>query len=155
MEKQGNSEINKKSILSNKTILAHFDFFEKCSNDYKTKATHLMNKLALHLGININPSRPLESLQFLKNCDATPKNTIMGDWKFHVHGFHCSFEHIITKQSVSVSLVNGLQYGTLDPIFFTEFIKTSPEYMPLPIDFNNNYEDGEKILNILLKNQIN
>ena len=66
MEKQGNSEINKKSILSNKAILKHLIFFEKCSIDYKTKATHLMNKLALHLDITVNPSRPLESLQFLK-----------------------------------------------------------------------------------------
>ena len=154
MDHQHNSEINNTPSLSDAVLLIHLDFFMKCAKDYQSLATQLMDALADHLDITVNQLSPIQSFGFLKNCDDTPEYTIMGDWRFDVHGFHCSFEHRIKGQCVSASLVNGVNYGKLDPLFFTEFIKTSPEYMPLPIAFHDSYTDGVKILNKLLEHGI-
>ena len=148
-----NSEI--KHSISDQDLLTHLDFFITCAKDYQQIASQLINELARHLDIIINSKSPMLSFGFLKNCADTPAYTRMGDWEFQVHGFHCSFKHQITGQCISASLVNGLDYGTLDPLFFIEFIKSTPEYKPLPIAFLDSYTDGVKILNKLLEHGIN
>ena len=58
-----------------------------------------------------------------------------GTWEYHFHGSHCAFTHAQSGQEIEVSLVNRLEFGVLDPYFFTRFIKTSPDYQPIPIKF--------------------
>lgn len=45
----------------------------------------------------------------------------------------------------------GMEFGDLDPYFFSVFIKTNPDYQPLPFTIENNFKDGERILNVMIK----
>ena len=68
------------------------------------------------------------------------------NWKYFVHGFHCGFENNKTGQLIEVPLVFGLEFGDLDPYFFSKFIKSTPKYRPLPVDIFEDYADGERII---------
>jgi hypothetical protein len=46
---------------------------------------------------------------------------------------------------MEVPLVFGLEFGDLDPYFFTKFIKSTPSYKPLPVDIFEDYADGVRI----------
>jgi hypothetical protein len=139
-------EINIARLISDKEIIDHQDFFEKCAKDYRNLAKRLINELAQHLEIEINPDSPLDSFNFLKRREHRPKKNIIEDWRYYVHGFHCCFENIKTGQVIEVSLVNGLEFGALDPYFFTGFVKSTSGYKPLPIEIFEDYADGVRIL---------
>lgn len=70
----------------------------------------------------------------------------VAEWKYFVHGFHCGFQNIITRQYIEVSLVFGLEFGDLDPYFFVKFILSSQNYHPLPIPLFEEYADGSRII---------
>jgi len=141
-----NPEINIARLISDKEIIDHQDFFEKCAKDYRNLAKRLINELAQHLEIEINPDSPLDSFNFLKRREHRPEKNFIEDWRYYVHGFHCCFENIKTGQVIEVSLVNGLEFGALDPYFFTGFVKSTPDYKPLPIEIFEDYADGVRIL---------
>jgi hypothetical protein len=44
-----------------------------------------------------------------------------------------------------VSLVFGLEFGDLDPYFFTRYIKSTPKYNPMPVEIFEDYADGVQI----------
>jgi hypothetical protein len=74
----------------------------------------------------------------------------MDEWKYYIHGFHCCFQHEVTKQYIEVPLVFSYEFGDLDPYFFVGFIKSTKEYSPLPVDIFEDYADGVKILEKML-----
>ena len=139
-----NPEINIARLISDTEIVDCQDFFENCARDYRNLAKRLINELTIH--IEINPDSPLESFNFLKRREYRPKKNIINDWRYFVHGFHCGFENIKTGQMIEVSLVNGMEYGALDPYFFTGFIKSTPDYKPIPVEIFEDYADGVRIL---------
>jgi hypothetical protein len=141
-----NPEINIARLISDNEIVDHQDFFENCAKDYRDIATRLINKLANHLGIEIDPESPLDSFNHLKSSEHRPQNDLVDNCRYYIHGFHCCFENIKTGQVIEVSLVNGLEFGALDPYFFTRFIKSTPDYKPLPIEIFEDYADGVRIL---------
>jgi hypothetical protein len=67
-------------------------------------------------------------------------------WRYYVHGFHCGFENTETGQLIEVALVFGLEFGDLDPDFFSKFIKSTPNYKPIPVDIFEDYADGVRII---------
>jgi hypothetical protein len=141
-----NPEINIARLISDTEIVDHQVFFENCAKDYRYLATKLINKLANQLGIEIDPESPLDGFNYLKKSEYNPQNELVDNWRYFVHGFHCCFENIKTRQVIEVSLVNGLEFGALDPYFFTGFIKSTPDYKPLPVDIFEEYADGVRIL---------
>jgi len=141
-----NPEINIARLISDAEIVDHKDFFENCAKDYRILATRLINKLANQLGVEIDPESPLDSFNYLKRSEHRPQKDLIDNWRYYVHGFHCCFENIKTGQVIEVSLVNGLEFGALDPYFFTEFIKLTPDYKPLPVEIFEDYADGVRIL---------
>ena len=60
--------------------------------------------------------------------------------------FHCGFENKKTGQIIEVPLVFGLEFGDLDPYFFTRFIKSTSKYIPLPVEIYEDYADGVRII---------
>lgn len=141
-----NPEINIARLISDKEIVDHQDFFEKCAKDYRDLATRLINKLANQLGIEIDPESPMDSFNFLKRSEHRPQKDKVDNWRYYIHGAHCCFDNIKTGQVIEVSLVNGLEFGALDPYFFTGFIKSTPDYQPLPVAIFEDYADGVRIL---------
>ncbi len=79
------------------------------------------------------------------------RNGQVGEWRYNIHGFHCSFVHRKTEQVVEASIVSGQEFGALDPYFFSQYIKSTAAYRPLPLVILEDYEDGQRILTKLLE----
>ena len=65
-----NPEINIARLISDKEIVDHQDFFEKCAKDYRDLATRLINKLANQLGIEKKDGFLISSMRELIICYA-------------------------------------------------------------------------------------
>lgn len=129
-------------LITDDEITKNQDFFEQCAKDYKNLATELIFGLADHLNLKIDSETPLKTFSDFIYKDGGNFN----DWRYDFHGHHCHFINIISQQSIEISLVCGLDFGELDPLFFTEYILSNPKYIPLPIEIYGHYYDGIRIL---------
>lgn len=138
------SEINIRKLITEQEIEDNQDFFEQCAKDYRQLGEELFFRLVKELELELNTDFPLQTFNGLKNGKRS--NGKMEEWNYHVHGFHCGFENIKTYQNIEVPLVFGLEFGDLDPYFFTNYIKSTPKYNPLPVDIFEDYADGARII---------
>lgn len=130
-------------MLNEQKILAHIVFFQKCEMDYKTLAEKLIKELANQLKVEIDFELPLRTFKPFYTSTQVGQ---MHEWTYFFHGHHCLFKNEITQQKIEVSLVNGNKFGTLDPLFFMEYILSTAEYNPLPISILEPYKDGIRII---------
>lgn len=131
-------------LITEKEIEDNQNFFEQCAKDYRILGEKLILQLAEMLEVDIKTKTPYEVfLQFYRTEKQIGK---MDDWRYYFHGFHCGFTNYLTKQNIEVSIVFGEEFGDLDPYFFSSFIKSTPEYQPLPIGIYEDYSDGQKII---------
>ena len=70
------------------------------------------------------------------------------DWKLDVHGQHCCFVHHNTGQTVEISMWFGTHFGVLDPYFFYDYMKTTPELL-LPVELRDAFHDTRRAMDIL------
>lgn len=138
-----NPEINIAKLITDKEIEEHQLFFENCAKDYRDLSRKLIFELAKKFKIKFSEEYPYLTFNKLKG-DKRGRGK-MGDWKYFFHGFHCCFENQKTGQTIEVPLVFGLEFGDLDPYFFSIFIKSTPEYQPLPVEIYEDYADGARI----------
>jgi len=138
-----NPEINIAKLITDQEIEEHQDFFENCAKDYRKLGKELIFELAEKFKISIDPDCPWITFNDLKK----DKRQIgkMNDWRYNLHGFHCGFENQKTGQTIEVSLVFSLEFGDLDPYFFINFIKSTPNYKPLPVKIYGDFADGRQI----------
>jgi hypothetical protein len=141
-------EITIAKLFTDKEIEDNQDFFLKCAKDYRKLSIELIYKLADKLKVSINPDNPL--LTFKPFQTDKKSSGEMDNWRYNFHGFHCGFQNIETGQEIEVSLVFGLEFGVLDPYFFSLFITSTPEYQPLPIAIYEDYPDGDRIIEKML-----
>lgn len=136
-------EISIAKLITDKEIEENQIFFEQCAKDYRQLGEELLFMLVDKLDLELNKDFPLETFNKLKH----DKRQIgkVENWKYFVHGFHCRFENNKTGQIIEVPLVFGLEFGDLDPYFFTRYIKSTPKYNPLPVDIFEDYADGFRI----------
>ncbi|MEN2487306.1 hypothetical protein AAYQ05_05835 [Flavobacterium sp. B11] len=138
-----NPEINIAKLITNQEIEEHQDFFENCAKDYRELGRKLIFELAKQFKITMFENYPILAFNKLKG-DKRGRGK-MGDWKYFFHGFHCWFENQKTGQTIEVPLTFGLEFGDLDPYFFSIFIKSTPNYQPLPVEIYEDYADGVRI----------
>jgi hypothetical protein len=136
-------EINIAKLITDKEIEDNQDFFEECAKDYRQLGEELLFKLVDKLDLKLNKDFPMETFNELKR-DGRSNGKVEG-WNYYVHGFHCGFVNIKTKQEIEVPLVFGQEFGDLDPYFFTKFIKSTHKYRPLPVEIFEEYADGVRI----------
>ncbi len=136
-------EINIAKLITDKEIEDNQDFFEQCAKDYRQLGEELLNKLVHKLDLKLSKDYPMETFDELKS-DKRSSGKVEG-WNYFVHGFHCGFINIKTKQEIQVSLVFGQEFGDLDPYFFSNFIISTPKYRPLPVEIFESYADGVRI----------
>jgi hypothetical protein len=136
-------EINIAKLITDKEIEDNQDFFEQCAKDFRQLGEELLYKLVDKLDLNLNMEFPLQSFNELKR-DGRSNGKVEG-WNYFVHGFHCGFVNMKTKQEIEVPLVFGQEFGALDPYFFSKYIKSTKKYNPLPIEIFEDYADGERI----------
>ncbi|NHN26117.1 hypothetical protein FIA58_010555 [Flavobacterium jejuense] len=137
-----------KKLLTPEEVETNQIFFEKCALEHRELATKLILELVDFLKIDITNELPY--LAFVKYWQKNGQSGKMRAWKFFFHGFHCCFENVETDQYIEVPIVFGLEFGDLDPYFFTQYIKSSSAYSPLPVEINNFYEDGVTIIEKML-----
>lgn len=140
--------INITKLITDEEIEAHQDFFEQCAKDYRKLGEEWLLHLVDELDLKLNTDYPLETFNELKR-DKRQTGKI-GDLRYFVHGFHCGFENTLTGQSIEVPLVFSMEFGDLDPYFFTSFIQSTPEYLPLPVAIFEDYADGVRIIEKML-----
>lgn len=136
-------EINIAKLITDKEIEDNQNFFEQCAKDYRQLGEELLYKLVHKLDLKLIKDFPMQTFNELKR-DKRFNGKVEG-WNYYVHGFHCRFVNIKTKQEIEVSLVFGQEFGDLDPCFFSKFIKSTPKYKPLLIGIYEDYEDGLRI----------
>lgn len=136
--------INLELLMPDEEIVANQDFFEQCARDYNELAHTLMNKLAVMLDVDISSTDPHRV--FIRFYSTDKKQGKLEAWNYYFHGFHCGFKHSLSGQEIEVSIVNGQEFGALDPYFFIRFILSAKRYHPLPFSFYNEYQDGKRVL---------
>ncbi|WP_347254177.1 DUF6896 domain-containing protein [Leminorella grimontii] len=136
-------EINVAKLITEQEVERHQDFFEACARDYRNLATELIFVLAQQLNVRIEENYPL--LTFNPFKAGRKHKGVMGEWRYFFHGYHCAFDNPKTGQCIEVPLVFGLEFGDLDPYFFTRFIKSTKAYRPLPVELYEDYHDGVRV----------
>lgn len=142
-------EINIAKLITDHEIELRQDFFELAAKEHRQLAQKLIYELVDSLSIVMNENYPLESFNSLyRSKKDTGK---MNDWIYYLHGFHCCFDHQKTGQHIEVPLVFGFEFGSLDPYFFTSYIKSTPQYQPLPVEIFEDYADGKRIIDKMVE----
>ncbi len=136
-------EVNIAKLITDREIEDNQDFFEQCAKDYRQLGEELLSMLVSKLDLKLNKDFPMQTFNELKR-DGRSNGKVEG-WNYYVHGFHCGFVNIKTKQEIEVPLVFGQEFGDLDPYFFSKFIKSTQKYKPLPVEIFEGYADGVRI----------
>ena len=136
-------EIYIAKLITDNEIEDNQNFFEQCAKDYRQLGEELLYKLVGKLDLNLNREFPMQTFNELKR-DGRSNGKVEG-WNYYVHGFHCGFVNIKTKQEIEVPLVFGQEFGDLDPYFFSKYIKSTQKYKPLPVEIFEDYSDGVRI----------
>ena len=136
-------EINIVKLITDQEIEENQAFFEACAKDYRQLAETLVFTLANKLGLKLNEDFPMETFNKLKRGRRQAGE--MENWEYFVHGYHCKFNNKKTGQVIEAPLIFGLEFGDLDPYFFTRFIKSTPKYHPLPVKIFEDNADGVRI----------
>jgi hypothetical protein len=133
-------------MLQENEIIKHIGFFQRCESDHKQLAERLIKELAIQLQVEIDFELPIRTF---KPFYSTSQGGKINDWNYFFHGYHCFFENSITTQKIEVSLVSGSDFGTLDRVFFIDYILSTKEYYPLPINDLDRNVDGATIIKLL------
>ena len=140
-------EINK--LITKEEIIAHQLFFVQCAKDYRKLGEELMRLFLEKKKIILNEDFPFLVFNYLKG--RRTQSGKVGKWKYFIHGYHCYFQNVITKQEIEVPFMFGMEFGDLDPYFFSLYIHSTPEYQPLPVSIYKDFADGRRILDVMLQ----
>ncbi|MEE6128251.1 hypothetical protein V2E39_12735 [Chryseobacterium arthrosphaerae] len=136
-------------LITEEEIITNQSFFVQCAKDYRKLGEELMSLFITKKKLKVDEDFLFLVLNQLK--DRKNQSGKVGDWKYFLHGFHCHFQHIKTRQEIEVPIMFGKEFGDLDPYFFSLYIKSTPEYQPLPVTIIDNFDDGERILQVMLR----
>lgn len=139
-----------KKLITDEEIIRHQRFFESCAKDYRNLAKNLILELVRKKKKKLDEDFPFLTFNRMKGSRKHHKGK-MNEWEYFFHGYHCYFFNTKTKLEIEIPFMFGMEFGDLDPYFFSIFIKTNPDYQPLPFIIENNFEDGKRILNVMLK----
>ncbi len=141
-------EINISPLILEKEILDNQSFFIQCAKDYRKLGSELVPLFFQKKKLKLNEKFPFINFNQLK-CKNHQSGKV-GDWKYFIHGHHCHFKNKKTDQEIEVPFMFGMEFGDLDPYFFVKFIKSTPEYQPLPVFLDEDFHDGQRILKTML-----
>lgn len=142
-------EINK--LITKEEIIANQLFFVQCAKDYRKLGEELIRLFVEKKKIILNEDFPFLVFNYFKGKSRRTQSGKVGKWRYFLHGYHCYFQNVTTKQAIEVPFMFGMEFGDLDPYFFSLYIKSTPEYQPLPITIYEDFEDGERILDVMLQ----
>lgn len=139
-----------KKLITDEDIIRHQRFFESCAKDYRNLAKNLILELVRKKKKKLDEDFPFLTFNRMKGSQKHHKGK-MNEWEYFFHEYHCYFFNTRTKLEIEVPFMFGMEFGDLDPYFFSIFIKTNPDYQPLLFIIENNFEDGKRILKVMLE----
>lgn len=142
-------QINICKLITDEEIIANQEFFTGCAKDYRKLGTQLMNLFITTKKIELNKDFPFLTFNRIKGKNS--QSGKVGQWNYYFHGYHCQFKNTETKQEIEVPFMFGMEFGALDPYFFMLYIKSTLQYRPLPTEIYEDFDDGHRILEVLLK----
>lgn len=142
-------EINISKLITDEEIISNQSFFLQCAKDYRKLGGELINLFIKTKKIELNKDFPFLVLNQLK--DKKNQSGKVGQWKYFLHGYHCQFQNLQSKQQIEVPFMFGMEFGDLDPYFFSMYIRSTPAYQPLPVNIYENFADGYRILKVMLQ----
>ena len=145
-----NHEISIVKLITDLEIEENQDFFEQCAKDYRQLANKLIWEFAEQNKLEIKSKYPMDILN-ASGSNGYDQIGMMNDWRYGFHGIHCAFTNLSTKQYIEVPLAFGLEFGELDPYFFSKYINSTNEYKPLPVYVYDDYWDGKRILDKMVQ----
>lgn len=145
-----NHEINICKLITDEEIIDNKLFFIKCAKDYRNLGTKLIHLLVEKKKLELNREFPFLTFNRLKGSRKMQSGKC-DNWDYFFHGFHCHFKNRKTKQEIEVPFMFGMEFGDLDPYFFSLYIKSTQEYQPLPVPIYEDFADGYRILEVMLK----
>lgn len=109
---------------------------------YQRIARQLIDQLILETDQPDRTAILAGAYDMLTNADVVNgEEELTGNWYFDVHGEHCMFKNTETGQTLEVFLGSPEDVGNMDPYFFYDFIKTTPELAHLTSYFDNPFKD--------------
>lgn len=141
-------EINISKLITDEEIITHQKFFENCAKDYRILATQLILEFVKKKKVKIDEDFPFLTFNHIKGSKISKGK--INEWEYYFHGFHCHFKNIKTNQEIEVPIMFGMEFGDLDPYFLSLFIKSTPEYQPLPVNIYEDFADGCRILEVMV-----
>lgn len=142
-------EINICKLITDEEIIANQVFFTRCAKDYRELSTHLINLFITKKKVKLNTDFPFLTFNRIKG-EKMGRGRVE-KWKYFFHGYHCYFHNLETKQEIEVPFMFGMEFGDLDPYFFSLYIKSTSQYQPLPVEIYEDFADGCRILEVMLK----
>ncbi|STC93595.1 DUF6896 domain-containing protein [Chryseobacterium carnipullorum] len=142
-------EINICKLITDEEIIANQLFFTRCAKDYRELSTELINLFITNKKVKLNKDFPFLTFNRIKGQRMSRGK--VGQWNYFFHGYHCQFQNTKTKQEIEVPFMFGMEFGDLDPYFFSIYIKSTPQYQPLPVEIYDEFADGCRILEVMLK----
>ncbi|WP_433632106.1 DUF6896 domain-containing protein [Chryseobacterium cucumeris] len=144
-------KIEVKKLITKEEIIANQLFFVQCAKDYRKLGEKLVCLFFEKKKVKLNKDFPFLAFNYFKGRSRRTQSGKVGTWRYFLHGFHCHFQNVTTKQQIEVPFMFGMEFGDLDPYFFSRYIKSTPDYHPLPVNIYEDFADGERILDVMLQ----
>jgi hypothetical protein len=121
--------------LTDREIIANkLDIFS-CAKAFREDANKLMRQLSKTFNFDLNECGRWPA--YVSKSKYNNKGILDSEWSFYLHGAHCHFENLVTKQIVEVRFTENPEFGCLDGFFFYTYMKTTDKFKSLANWFDN------------------
>lgn len=135
----GMSTVTVMKVVCRAEVEAHAEGILDAARVFRSTADRLCRALAEEKGI------PPDSL-----WDHRDRGGILpGGWNYGFHGLQCCFENASTRQIVDVETSFGGEFGVLDPYFFGEYLRSTPQFAFLRRTLPDSFHDTRRALDLL------
>lgn len=73
------------------------------------------------------------------------------EWSSYVHGEHIRFENASTAQVVEAPIGGPPNPDKVDPYFFSEFVKSTPNHSEVALLIKHDFHDAARMLDVLFR----
>jgi len=131
-------------VIDRAAVLGDLPLWLLAVREYVALADDLCVRLATAHGL-----KPAELLanRHRGRCAAVGR---LGAWRYHFHGFQCQFLHR-DGTVVDVNVCHGDEFGTLDPYFFSRYVRSSPARRDAAALLSDDFHDACRVFTILTR----
>lgn len=138
-----------KKVIDKALIQENAELIVSALERYAAKARQLVPRLAQHIYLSIDQLTQPWKFR-LRHKLLTGK--LDAQWEYYYHGEQVQFKNRHTGQVVEVRLVNfGNHKALLDPYFFTNYIRTTPEEAHVAALLGGDYHNAERVIAVLFE----